>query len=164
MTYQEYQTILRSDLSTFVQRSFYELNPQAVYFSSPYIELIASKLEACRRGQIKRLIINLPPRTLKSHIVSVVFPAWLFGHDPTQQVLCASYGQDLSESVLPASPSFAPASLSATLIPRPGPVGWEASCLDRLALLISEFSVAQSPHRSLCTVERLAMLSAKMPQ
>ena len=97
MTHEEYQTILRSDLTTFVQRSFYELNPQAVYFSSPYIDLIASRLEACRRGEIKRLILNLPPRTLKSHIASVAFPAWLFGHDPTKQVLCASYGQDLSD-------------------------------------------------------------------
>jgi hypothetical protein len=51
------------------------------------------------------------------------------------------------KSVLPASPSFAPASLSATLIPRPGSVGWEASCLGRLAISISEFSVAQSPQR-----------------
>ena len=46
-----------------------------------------------------------------------------------------------------ASPYFAPASLSATLIPRPGSVGWEASCLGRLAILISEFSVARSPQR-----------------
>lgn len=97
MTNEEYKTLLRCDLTTFVHRSFSELNPQAAYFSSPYIELICSKLEACRRGEITRLIINLPPRTLKSHIVSVVFPAWLFGHDPTQQVLCASYGQDLSD-------------------------------------------------------------------
>jgi hypothetical protein len=49
---------------------------------------------------------------------------------------------------------FRPASLSATLIPRPGSVGWETSCQDRLAISISEFSVAPSPQRSLCTVER----------
>src|ERR1700728_1925645 len=67
-------------------------------------------------------------------------------------------------SVSPASPYFAPASLSATLIPRPGSVGREASCLGRLAILISEFSVAQSPQRSLCTVERLVKLPAKMRQ
>jgi len=97
VTHEEYQTILRSDLTTFVQRSFYELNPQGIYLGSPYIELICSKLEACRRGEITRLIINLPPRTLKSFLSSVVFPAWVLAHDPTQQILCASYGQDLSD-------------------------------------------------------------------
>ncbi|HEX4037201.1 MAG TPA: hypothetical protein VHX37_04010 [Acidobacteriaceae bacterium] len=50
-------------------------------------------------------------------------------------------------SVLPGSPSFAPASLSATLILRPGPVGWEDSCLGRLAILISGFLLAPSPRR-----------------
>jgi uncharacterized protein YbjT (DUF2867 family) len=44
-------------------------------------------------------------------------------------------------------PSFAPASLSATLIPQLGSGGWEASCLGRLATSISKFSVAQSPQR-----------------
>ena len=97
MTYEDYQTLLRSDLATFVHRSFSELNPQAAYLSSPYIELICSKLESCRRGEITRLIINLPPRTLKSHIVSVAFPAWVLANDPTQHILCASYGQDLSD-------------------------------------------------------------------
>jgi predicted phage terminase large subunit-like protein len=43
------------------------------------------------------LIINLPPRTLKSHAASVAFTAWLLGHDPTSQIICASYGQDLAD-------------------------------------------------------------------
>jgi uncharacterized protein YbjT (DUF2867 family) len=50
-------------------------------------------------------------------------------------------------SVLAALRYFAPASLSATLIPRHGSLGWEASCLGRLSISISEFSVAQSPQR-----------------
>ena len=97
MTYEEYQTLMRCDLTTFVQRSFYELNPQGTYLGSPYIELICSKFEACRRGEITRQIVNLAPRTLKSFLGSVVFPAWVLGHDPTKQILCASYGQDLSD-------------------------------------------------------------------
>jgi hypothetical protein len=52
MTYEEYQTILRNDLTAFVHRSFNELNPEGIYLGSPYIELICSKLEACRRGEI----------------------------------------------------------------------------------------------------------------
>jgi hypothetical protein len=66
---------------SFIERSFYELNPQTPFFGAPYIELMASKLEACRRGKIKRLIINLPPRQLKSHSASIAFVAWLLGHE-----------------------------------------------------------------------------------
>ena len=84
---------------SFVHRSFYELNPDTVFKPSPHIEAIASKLEACRRGEIRRLIINLPPRHLKSHTASIAFVAWLLGHNPAEQVICASYGQDLADKL-----------------------------------------------------------------
>jgi hypothetical protein len=67
----EYQVILRNDLTSFIDRSFYEFNPGADFMPSPYIELLAAALERCRTGKTKRLIINLPPRTLKSHAASV---------------------------------------------------------------------------------------------
>lgn len=44
------------------------------------------------------MIINLPPRSLKSNIVSVAFVAWLLGHNPALQTLCASYGQERSRA------------------------------------------------------------------
>ena len=96
-TFEEYQTILRNDFTSFIERSFYELNPQTTFMASPYIELLASTLEKCRTGKSKRLIINLPPRTLKSHAASVAFPTWLLGHDPSRQIICVSYGQDLAD-------------------------------------------------------------------
>jgi predicted phage terminase large subunit-like protein len=97
LTYGEYQALLRLDLMTFIERTFYELNPQATFARSPHIEVLATKLAACRLGGYRRLIVCLPPRMLKSIAVSVAFPAWLLGHDPTRQIICASYGQDLSD-------------------------------------------------------------------
>ena len=97
LTYAEYQALLRLDLITFIERSFYELNPQATFARSLHIEVLATKLAASRRGQLRRLIVCIPPRMLKSIAVSVAFPAWLLGHDPTKQIICASYGQDLAE-------------------------------------------------------------------
>jgi hypothetical protein len=97
LSYEEYQTILRNDLAIFIERSFYELNPHATFLRGQYIELLAAALERCRTGETKRLIINLPPRTLKSHAASVAFAAWLLGHDPSKQIICASYGQDLAD-------------------------------------------------------------------
>lgn len=93
----EYQAVLRQDLVSFVERSFRELNPETAFIPSPYVELLAMKLEQCRRRELRRLIVNIPPRSLKSHTVSVAFAAWLLGHDPASQIICASYGQDLAD-------------------------------------------------------------------
>jgi predicted phage terminase large subunit-like protein len=97
VSFDEYRVLLRNDLMSFIERSFYELNPQANFIAGEYIELLAATLEKCCTGKTKRLIINLPPRTLKSHAASVAFPAWLLGHDPSMQIICASYGQDLAD-------------------------------------------------------------------
>ncbi len=95
----ELREILRHDFTSFVHAAFYELNPQTPFIPGAHIELIANKLEACLRGDIRRLIINLPPRNLKSHCVSIAFPAWLLGHKPTARVICASYGQELADKL-----------------------------------------------------------------
>jgi predicted phage terminase large subunit-like protein len=97
LSFSEYDFILRRDFMSFVELSFYELNPQMAFSTSPHIEVLASRLEACRQRKTKRLIVNLPPRSLKSHAVSVAFPAWLLGQDPTAQIICASYGQELAD-------------------------------------------------------------------
>ena len=96
MSAAEYRTFVRNDFYTFMQRAFLELNPRSSFLHSWHIELIAAKLEACRRGEITRLIVNVPPRSLKSHAAAVAFPAFILGHNPCAQIICASYGQDLA--------------------------------------------------------------------
>lgn len=98
-TLNEYRALLRSDLTAFIERSFHELNPTTPFLPNWHIEVIAAELEACRRGETKRLIINVPPRSLKSHCASVAFPAWLLGHDPSAQIIAASYAQDLANKL-----------------------------------------------------------------
>src|SRR5947208_147182 len=94
-----YKEILRSDLGYFAERRFCELNPQAAFLPNWHIEVIAAKLAAVREGRIRRLIINLPPRHLKSLLASIAFPAWCLGHDPSAQILCVSYAQDLADKL-----------------------------------------------------------------
>ena len=96
MSASEFQSFARNDFHTFMHRAFLELNPRSTFLHNWHVELVASKLEACRRGEIKRLIINVPPRSLKSHAAAVSFPAFLLGHNPSSQIICASYGQDLA--------------------------------------------------------------------
>lgn len=96
MSAAEFRTFARHDFYTFMHRAFRELNPRSAFLHNWHNELIASKLEACRRGEITRLIINVPPRSLKSHAAAVAFPAFILGHNPSAQIICASYAQDLA--------------------------------------------------------------------
>jgi hypothetical protein len=50
LSHREYGVILRSDLSCFAERCFYELNPQASFLMNWHIEVIAAKLAAVREG------------------------------------------------------------------------------------------------------------------
>src|SRR5207244_6319687 len=95
----ELDVILRSDLGYFAERCFYDLNPQAAFLTNWHIEVIAAKLAAVRAGKIRRLILNLPPRHLKSLLASVAFPAWCLGRDPSAQILCVSYAQELADKL-----------------------------------------------------------------
>jgi hypothetical protein len=89
-------SILRQDLSSFIGKVFTTINPGIEYEHNWHIELIADYLLRIETNNIKRLIINIPPRALKSVCVSVAWPAWILGHDPTKRIMVASYAQSLS--------------------------------------------------------------------
>jgi predicted phage terminase large subunit-like protein len=93
----ELHILLRADLALFIGRVFLHLFPDTEYLPNWHIDLIAGRLEAVLDGRINRLIINVPPRSLKSVIASVAFPAFCLGHRPSMQLICASYGQDLAD-------------------------------------------------------------------
>lgn len=99
MNKKELQAFVRRDFALFIERSFAELNPQTEYLHNWHIEIIADALEQCRAGKLKRLIINVPPRSLKSHMTSIAFPAYLLGHNPSTSIICASYAQDLADKL-----------------------------------------------------------------
>src|SRR6267142_2126210 len=99
LTRAEYETLLRQDLGTFAARCFQDLNPQTELAMNWHLEVIAAKLTAVREGKIRRLIINLPPRHLKSLMASIAFPAWRLGHDPSAPILCVSYALDLADKL-----------------------------------------------------------------
>lgn len=92
----EHNALTRISLALFIRRVFAELNPGEPFLDNWHIDLIAQYLEEARAGTILRLAINIPPRNLKSIIVSVADVAWLLGHDPTTKIICASYNEDLA--------------------------------------------------------------------
>jgi predicted phage terminase large subunit-like protein len=96
-TLAHYVETLRFDFSAFTERSFAEVRPAEPFEFNWHIEVLAEKLERVRLGKTTRLIINLPPRHLKSFVGSVAFPAFVLGHKPSTEILCVSYGQDLAD-------------------------------------------------------------------
>lgn len=86
----------RTDFLTFVGRCFYSHAPNALFHSNWHIEAMAFHAELVRCGQLHRLIVNVPPRSLKSIVFSVALPAFILGHDPTKRIIVVSYGTDLS--------------------------------------------------------------------
>lgn len=69
----------RRSLATFVREAWPVLEPGTPYVHGWHVEAICEHLEAVTRGDIRRLLINIPPGTMKSTLTSVFWPAWEWG-------------------------------------------------------------------------------------
>lgn len=92
----ELYALFRSDFSYFWMKVFKTLNPGTTYLSNWHIKAMIHVLMQCYTGDIKRLIITIPPRYGKSQLATVAFPSWLLGQDPSKRVIGVSYSQSLS--------------------------------------------------------------------
>lgn len=83
-------------LRSFIQLGWHTVEGRKPFVGGWHIDAIAEHLEAVSRGQIRQLIINMPPRHMKSTQVSVMWPVWDWIDNPWRQWLFASYAQDLA--------------------------------------------------------------------
>ncbi|MBU3888572.1 phage terminase large subunit [Methylosinus sp. KRF6] len=88
--------LLRTRLSSFIRKSFGSVAPGVDYHHNWHIDAITWRLQEVLEGRITRLIIAMPPRSLKSIAASVAFPAFALGHDPSRRIITASYSADLA--------------------------------------------------------------------
>jgi predicted phage terminase large subunit-like protein len=84
------------ELRTFIEMAWPVVEPGTPYKSGWHIDAICHYLEACTNGELRKLIINVPPRTMKSRSVSVFWPAWMWLTRPETRWLFASYSNDLA--------------------------------------------------------------------
>ena len=91
------KALLREDFFAFMLRSFAELHGGQRLSPAWHAEVLALKLQGVGKGEAKRLIVNVPPRRLKSLAASVALPAWLLGQVPALAIVNVTYAQDLSE-------------------------------------------------------------------
>lgn len=83
-------------LRAFVEAAWHIIEPGVPFVGGWHVDVLCEHLEAVTRGEITRLLINVPPRTSKSTIVSVMWPCWEWIHEPAHKYLCASYAGTLS--------------------------------------------------------------------
>ena len=85
--------LLRTNFYAFIEKTFNTIVPGEMFHRNWHIEVLSYYLQLCLSGDIKRLIITMPPRSLKSIVTSIAFPAFILGHEPSTRIICASYGQ-----------------------------------------------------------------------
>ena len=89
-----FNVICRNDFKTFTVKSFYEIDGSQEFADNWHIDLLCDTLQQCAEGKIKRLIINIPPRSLKTHCASICLPAYILGHNPSERIIRVGYSQD----------------------------------------------------------------------
>lgn len=87
---------IADSLKLFVQRAWAIVEPATEFVSGYHLDAIAEHLEACTRRQIRKLIINIPPRHMKSLSVCVFWPTWVWIKNPASRWLFASYAESLA--------------------------------------------------------------------
>lgn len=89
--------LCRVSFPAFCHRAFMELHPNQVLIENWSVDAVCFRVQQIAERKVeRRLVLNMPPRSLKSFIVSVCLPAWLLGRDPATRILCASYSEELS--------------------------------------------------------------------
>src|SRR5262249_26559535 len=83
-------------LREFVQQAWLVIEPSTPFVPGWHIDAIIEHLEAVTAGQIRNLLVNVPPRHMKSSLISVFWPAWEWIRWPERRWLYSSYGSQLS--------------------------------------------------------------------
>lgn len=94
-----FRAALATDLLTFLERAFREIDPRGVLQVADYVLYLIEALQRVAEGKDTRVILNLPPRHLKSILASIVWPAWLLGQDPKLRIAVVSHSQALARDL-----------------------------------------------------------------
>jgi predicted phage terminase large subunit-like protein len=96
---QALDAVLRSRFPSFLRKVFSTLSPSQPFESSWAVEAMAYQVGRVLSGDERRLIVNLPPRSLKSIAFSVALPAFALGLNPRLRIICVSYSTELAKKL-----------------------------------------------------------------
>lgn len=83
-------------LSYYVKEAWHVVEPATPYVHGWHIDAICDHLTAVTNGDIRDLIINVPPGYMKSLLTSVFWPSWVWTFRPSERWLCMSYADTLA--------------------------------------------------------------------
>lgn len=88
----------RRSLATFVKEAWHIVEPSQPYSHGWHIDCVCAHLEAVTSGDITRLLVNIPPGTMKSLLISVFWPAWEWGSQglASMRYVAGSHSQDFA--------------------------------------------------------------------
>ena len=89
---------LALDFMAFTEFTFGVVRPNTLFKPNWHLEALAHKLSQVASGEVRRLIVTMPPRNLKSLFASVALPAWFLGHNPSERVVAVSYSDLLART------------------------------------------------------------------
>ena len=92
------QAVLATNLTSFTEFAFSVVRPDITFKPNWHFEAVTHKLSEVASGEVRRLIITLPPRNLKSLCASVALPAWFLGRNPSERVVVVSYSDFLART------------------------------------------------------------------
>jgi len=92
------QAVLATNLTSFTEFAFGVVRPGIPFKPNWHFEAVTHILSEVASGEVRRLIITLPPRNLKSLCASVALPAWFLGRNPSERVVVVSYSDFLART------------------------------------------------------------------
>ncbi len=110
--------LARRDFAMFVRQVFPLVHGGGVLDWNWHLDAMAHSLAEIDRGRSKRLLVNLPPRNLKSFMISVAWVAWMLGRDPRRNFVCISYSNELSAKLARDCMTVMQSSLYRRLFPK----------------------------------------------
>ena len=88
--------LAQRDLMAFTRQSWDIIEPGVDFRENWHLNVISEHLMAVTSGEVRNLVINIPPGCMKSILTSVAWPAWMWASDASLRIMGASYGADLA--------------------------------------------------------------------
>jgi predicted phage terminase large subunit-like protein len=91
--------LLRTDFETFIRKAFRHDHDGKKLGEAPYIDYLCHELERVASGVTRRLLINLPPRHLKTFLAGIYLAAWVLAKEPSTRVMVITYSEQLAKHI-----------------------------------------------------------------
>ena len=99
MSRRERDAVLRTHFFPFLHFAFEVLEPETQFVQADYLHVICRSLMKVTHGETRRLIVNMPPRHLKSVVCSVAWVAWMLMRDPSTKIAIVCHGHRLADEL-----------------------------------------------------------------